>query len=280
VTRAAIPLVLLFALACEEPFRFATPAAVVRLLPDSATIDEGRTLRLQVVVQDSAGQPVDRTVTWTSSEPLVASVSNDGTVTGRAGGTAEITATADGASDVTRVRVRAAVASISITSAQELGGRRRRAACRRDARAPASPTGGHLDHRRLGRRTNHAHSAGRPGHGTRPRCHDAHGDRRYMRRVGDHTVSAVASRALGASRTTCAPTANGQAWCWGDDQVGQLGNGLAGASAAEPRPRRACLRPSARGRFTCGATPLAEPYCETAQRWPGPARSMTASAHP
>jgi uncharacterized protein YjdB len=109
VTRAsAIPLVLLLALACEEPFRFATPAAVVRLLPDSATIDEGHTLRLQVVVQDSAGQPVARRVTWTSSNPPVATVSNDGTVTGRAGGVTEITATADGASDRAAVTVRAA----------------------------------------------------------------------------------------------------------------------------------------------------------------------------
>ena len=269
MTRAAIPLVLLLALACEEPFRFATPAAVVRLLPDSATIDEGHTLRLQVVVQDSAGQSVDRPVTWTSSEPLVASVSHDGTVTGRAGGTAEITATADGASDVTRVTVRAAVASISIALGDQdlvVGGELRYIAVPRDS-AGAGLAGRTvvwtISDPAVARLTPVPPAVLVTGLAPGVTTLTATvGDARRSVRITVSTLRFASVRAA-ESDHTCALTPEGQAWCWGDDQVGQLGNGLAGASAAPSRVRGglAFAELSAGGRFTCGATTLAEPYC-------------------
>jgi alpha-tubulin suppressor-like RCC1 family protein len=266
---AAIPLMLLLALACEEPFRFPPPVAVLRLLPDSATIDEGQSLQLQILVQDSSGRPVDRPVAWTSSDPRVATVSRDGTVRGEAGGFAVISATVGGASDSTSVAVRAAVASVSLAPGDVdlvVGGEARYVAVPRDssgagiagravtwtiadsgvARLTVLPAGALVTGRVPGATTLSATA----------------GDVRRTVTITVSTVRFVSIRAA-VSDHTCALTPEGHAWCWGDDLVGQLGNGDAGASAAPSRVRGglAFAAISAGGRFTCGATVPAEAYC-------------------
>ena len=109
-----------------------TPAAVgtVSILPASASLTVGGTASLAPTVTDVNGVPMaGREVTWTSSDPLVASVSPAGVVVANAVGSATITASSDGKSGtaaVTVVPVPAAnVASVTIepSSATILVGR-------------------------------------------------------------------------------------------------------------------------------------------------------------
>ncbi len=75
------------------------PAASVTVSPASVSLSVGQTLLLSVVLKDSAGDFLtDRTVTWTTSNSAVATVSASGLVTGVTVGTATITATSRGVS--------------------------------------------------------------------------------------------------------------------------------------------------------------------------------------
>lgn len=67
----------------------------MRLTPDSAFVGVGRTLRVQALPLDETGAfLVGENVTFSSSDPGVASVSEQGVVTGVATGATEVTATA------------------------------------------------------------------------------------------------------------------------------------------------------------------------------------------
>ncbi len=66
------------------------PAVSLRLNKNSLFLIEGHTEALQPSIQPS--DSTDRTITWHSDHPAVASVSSDGTVTARRVGTAELTA--------------------------------------------------------------------------------------------------------------------------------------------------------------------------------------------
>ena len=71
--------------------------ASLEVSPDSATIAEGGTVRLTAAMKDADGAAVtDRAVTWSSTKPAVAEVSDSGVVTGRAVGPATIEASAEG----------------------------------------------------------------------------------------------------------------------------------------------------------------------------------------
>ena len=63
---------------------------------DVTSVDPGETLTLTATI--TPGNATDRTVTWTTSDPSVATVSQDGVVTGVAPGPVTITATAGGIS--------------------------------------------------------------------------------------------------------------------------------------------------------------------------------------
>jgi len=84
----------------------AAATAAVAIAEQDFTLTAGappRALNAAVVGPD--GRPVDRDVTWTSSDPTVASVDAAGRVTAGAPGTALITASADGFSDEIMVSV-------------------------------------------------------------------------------------------------------------------------------------------------------------------------------
>jgi hypothetical protein len=89
------------------------PAAVVsrvELDVPALTLDQGSTRRLVATPRDAAGNPLDRVVAWTSSDPLVAAVSADGVVTALHSGVVVIAAAAEGATTELRVSVRGAYA--------------------------------------------------------------------------------------------------------------------------------------------------------------------------
>jgi hypothetical protein len=80
--------------------------ASVALNRTSALLSPGRSLRVTATPLDSLGQSVPgRTVTFTSSDTLVAQVAADATVTAGAVGAATITASADGGTGVLALRV-------------------------------------------------------------------------------------------------------------------------------------------------------------------------------
>lgn len=75
------------------------PVVTVQVTAGAETIDAGATTTVQAVARDSAGGVLTgRTIVWSSGNPTVATVSQDGVVTGVGGGTVTITATIDGQS--------------------------------------------------------------------------------------------------------------------------------------------------------------------------------------
>lgn len=81
--------------------------AASELSQERAVLAEGDTLRLVATFTDSMGSPVpDGWIAWSSTNPQVLMVDSTGLVTARrAGGTAEVTATAGGRSEQAAVRV-------------------------------------------------------------------------------------------------------------------------------------------------------------------------------
>ena len=62
------------------------------ITPSSATVNAlGGTVQLTATVRDPSGAIVNATVTWTTSNSLIATVSSTGNVTGHLPGTATIT---------------------------------------------------------------------------------------------------------------------------------------------------------------------------------------------
>lgn len=80
------------------------PVSSVALSSGALDLVPGETGRLTAVVKDDAGEPLERTVTWTSSAPSIVTVEN-GLVTAIAAGSATITATSEGKSATASVSV-------------------------------------------------------------------------------------------------------------------------------------------------------------------------------
>lgn len=84
----------------------AASVATVQLTPDSSDVEYLRTRTLTVATLDEGGSPLEgRPVTWLSSAPTIASVSDAGVVTGLVPGAVTITATSEGKSATARIRV-------------------------------------------------------------------------------------------------------------------------------------------------------------------------------
>jgi hypothetical protein len=85
------------------------PAAVasVSVAPDSLEVAASSTGQLVATARDAQGAPLaGRTVTWTSADPAIATVSTTGLVTAVAAGRVQVTATVEGRSASAHVRVR------------------------------------------------------------------------------------------------------------------------------------------------------------------------------
>src|SRR5438093_815821 len=95
------------------------PVASVTVSPTSATMRVGSAVQLTAVARDSAGGPLaGRPVTWTTSDPAVATVNANGSVTSNAVGSATITATSEGKSGTAAITVTAVpVASLTVNPA-------------------------------------------------------------------------------------------------------------------------------------------------------------------
>lgn len=93
------------------------PVATIDVAPSPDTVVIGATSQLTATLKDAAGTVLtDRTVSWTSDNDLIASVSTTGQVTSKSVGTANITATVEGKSaQVKVVVIPVPVASVSVT---------------------------------------------------------------------------------------------------------------------------------------------------------------------
>ncbi len=82
------------------------PVASVTVSPATASVPAGQTLQLTATLRDASGNILTgRTVTWTSSNTSVATVSSSGLVTALAAGPATITATSEGQSGTAAITV-------------------------------------------------------------------------------------------------------------------------------------------------------------------------------
>ena len=92
------------------------PVNTVEVAPSSASVVEFQTQQLTATTKDADGVVLTgRTVTWTTSNPAVATVSTSGLVTAVAPGTATITATSEGKTGTSTITVTAApVASVTV----------------------------------------------------------------------------------------------------------------------------------------------------------------------
>ncbi|HWP37175.1 MAG TPA: Ig-like domain-containing protein [Gemmatimonadales bacterium] len=82
------------------------PVAWVEVSPSSGSVPAGQTLQLSAAVKDSAGAVLaGRLVTWASSNLAIATVSENGLVTGLLAGSAVITATSEGKSGTAEITV-------------------------------------------------------------------------------------------------------------------------------------------------------------------------------
>ncbi|HKA58466.1 MAG TPA: Ig-like domain-containing protein, partial [Gemmatimonadales bacterium] len=88
--------------------------ATVSVTPATATVDVGATVQLTATPRDANGNPLTgRAVTWTSSDPAIATVSATGLVSGVAGGPVTITATSEGQSGTAAVTIHVPVAAVT-----------------------------------------------------------------------------------------------------------------------------------------------------------------------
>src|SRR5213592_3423235 len=95
------------------------PVATVDVTPATANVPVGGAVQLTATPKDANGTPLSgRTVSWTSSNTGVASVTGSGLVTGVAAGSATITATSEGKSGTSAITVTfVPVASVAVTPA-------------------------------------------------------------------------------------------------------------------------------------------------------------------
>lgn len=98
-----------------------TPVAAVTISPASAALDVGQSAALTAVTTDASGNTLSgRTITWSSANASIATVSAAGLVTAVGAGTTSISATSEGKTGVAQVVVTAntsapAVASVTVS---------------------------------------------------------------------------------------------------------------------------------------------------------------------
>ncbi len=191
--------------------------ATVVINASSRNIKVGESSSWTAVARDKGGKPLEgRAFTWSSSAPAIASVTAQGVVTGVAAGTAEIWAESEGKRAPERLTVVAAPAPVTVvpTPTPAPG----------PEPPPATTTAASMLPRR-GVEAGGALSCGIAASGAV--CWGA----------GESALTAIGGTAgitaLVVGRAhACGLLAGGRAVCWGDNRVGQLGDGGSASSTS------------------------------------------------
>jgi alpha-tubulin suppressor-like RCC1 family protein len=236
-----------------------SPVATVTVLPGALTLIAGQSQQLTATTRDQAGATLPgRSVAWSTSAPIVATVSADGMVAGVGAGSATITATSEGKTGSATVSVTAAVpvtafASVTAGGAHtcaltasgaaycwgrgesgQIGVPVPTTTCPLDsAPFPCSKVpvavGGGLTFAQLA--GGGAHTCGLTSDGT-PYCWGSNasgqlGDNAFTNRDAPVPVATALKfvRIDAGAQHTCALTNDGKAYCWGSNTRGQLGDG-------------------------------------------------------
>ncbi len=257
---------LLFA-GCEDALSPAVPVAAITITPDTATITSGATLQLGATLIDSAGQLLTgRTVAWSSSDTFMATITGTGLVTGRRQGRVTITARAEGKAGTARITVFAPVARVTVDQDDQtivVGGTLALSATPRDREG--APLAGRLMSWSSADPATAAVSAGglvtalAPGSVTITATSEGQSGTATVRIAVITLVSLSAS----PSTHTCGLTGSGAVFCWGNDELGQLGNGPGGASATPigVSSRLTFESVNGGGTFTCGLATGGAAFC-------------------
>jgi len=213
------------------------PVTSVGVRWDAQTV-VGGAVQLIAVVRDAGGHVLDRPVQWSSDNPSAATASNDGLVTMRAAGSARITATnatMSGSAAVTADLVSFASASAGAYHS-----------CAVSTTGPAYCWGFGGD--------------GQLGTGFRPPAGEPLASAETPRAVAGSSSFALVSAGLYHS---CGVTPTGEAYCWGDNASGQLGDGSTTNSLVPVLVTGGHQFASLTVGFyhTCGVTTANEIYC-------------------
>ncbi|TVP46064.1 MAG: hypothetical protein EA350_07740 [Gemmatimonadales bacterium] len=216
----------------------ALPVATVTVSPALDTLEAYETRNLQAVLRDSAGTVLTgRTVTWTSSDPSVATINPvTGVLTGVDRGTVTITATSeDRSGTVSRVVV---IRYRSLTTGASH-------ACNLASGGIAWCWGLNGRDGRIG-----GAQLGDNEHSTIP-----------IQVPGGHRFSRIATY----GPTTCGISLEGRAFCWGSNQWGVLGTGASTPQQSfTPVPvagGHTFIEISAGALHFCGVTAQGKAYC-------------------
>lgn len=93
----------------------ATAIGTITVTPDAAAVDEGATVQLAAEAKDAEGNVLVRTFAWTSSDDAIATVDENGLVTGVDAGSATISASADGITGSAAITVNAVIVSVAVS---------------------------------------------------------------------------------------------------------------------------------------------------------------------
>jgi alpha-tubulin suppressor-like RCC1 family protein len=213
------------------------PVATVDVRWDVQTL-VGASVQLVAVLRDAAGHALSRPVSWSSDNGSVARVSGDGLASALTAGSAHITATSEGKSGS------ATITADLVSFAAVSGGYWYSCALTTTGAAYCWGWGGD----------------GQLGTGFRTLARaPLVGTAAPLAVTGGHTFATVAA---GYGRA-CGVTTDGEAFCWGDNTSGQLGDGST-ISSLVPVPvggTQRFARVTVGAYHTCGVTTANAVYC-------------------
>ncbi|MBI3982887.1 MAG: Ig-like domain-containing protein [Gemmatimonadetes bacterium] len=216
--------------------------ASLTLAPASAALVVRGTVRLMATLEDASGRAIfGRPVVWTTDDAAVATVDAGGVVTAIATGSTAVVASSEGVSDTAAITVAAGIsfASVSAGSGHTCG----------LTEGGSAYCWGHNYRGQLG--DGSFSPAGT--HSPAPLA--------VIGGLSFATLTAGSDDALVGH--SCGVTATGAAYCWGENQFGELGDGST-ADRTAPAAVAGGLTVStvsAGADHTCGLTPAGQAYC-------------------
>ncbi|HYK11806.1 MAG TPA: Ig-like domain-containing protein [Gemmatimonadales bacterium] len=259
-------LALLAVAACEAPFSIAPPVKNISIAPDSASLETGDTLHLSAAVTDSAGHPVSTPIYWSTSADSIAFVSTSGVVTTRLPGQVTIRASAGGLTDSVLIHVAPRITAVLIDQGDLL-----------------LPTGGAVSYTASTLDAQGDHLVGRPvtwtsqdpdivtispgGGATALQPGSTHviASRGHVADTVSVMIGTLHFTALraGPADHTCGLTDESVAFCWGANDLGQLGvPALSQSTTPLASPHNPLFTQLTAGAtFSCGTSGSGTVYC-------------------